>query len=194
MWTQFAPAFRMMLLLTALTGLVYPALVTVLCQAAFSHQANGSLVTDAKGAVVGSALLGQNFAKPEYFQPRPSAAGNDGYDASASSGSNLGPTSKKLIDRVKADVSKFREANPEHRGPVPADAVTSSGSGLDPHITPENAAAQAPRIAKVRGVRLDEVHSLISQNTKERDFGLFGEPRVNVLLLNIALDQHLPRR
>lgn len=194
MWKQLAPAFRMTLLLTILTGLVYPAVVTGLCQLAFSRQANGSLVADAGGHTVGSSLLGQNFTKPEYFQPRPSAAGSDGYDATASSGSNLGPTNQKLIDRVKGDVAKFRAANPDFQGPVPVDAVTASGSGLDPEISPENAAAQAARVAKARGMGVEQVRALISANTKARDWGLWGEPRVNVLALNLALDQQAPAK
>ena len=131
---QLTQAFRFTLLLTILTGLIYPGLVTGLCQLLFPHTANGSLVV-VNGEVKGSRLLGQNFSKPEYFHPRPSAAGNDGYDATASAGSNLGPTNQKLVDRVKGDVAKFRKENPEYQGPIPADMVTASASGLDPDIS-----------------------------------------------------------
>lgn len=194
MWSQIVPAFRITLLFTVLTGLVYPGVVTGLCQVLFARQANGSLVTGRDGRAVGSSLLGQNFAKPEYFHPRPSAAGSNGYDAASSSGSNLGPTNQKLIDRVKADVAKFHQENPTYTGPVPADAVTTSGSGLDPHISPAYAEAQMARVASARGARLQDIQSLVASHTEGRELGLLGEPRVNVLLLNLALDQQLPRK
>src|SRR6266404_3629949 len=162
MWKHFGPAFRITLFFTVLTGLIYPGVVTALCQALFHSQANGSLV-EHNGQTVGSSLIGQNFTKPEYFQPRPSAAGNDGYDASASTGSNYGPTNQKLIDRVKASIEKFRKENPDYTGPLPADLVTASASGLDPHLSPDSARAQASRVAKARGVSLDKVNELISQ-------------------------------
>jgi potassium-transporting ATPase KdpC subunit len=190
---HIGPAFRMTLLFTVLTGLIYPGVVTALCQLVFSDKANGSLVK-VNGKVVGSSLIGQNFTKPEYFQPRPSAAGNDGYDAAASTGSNYGPTNQKLIDRVKASIEKFRKENPDHTGPVPADLVTASGSGLDPHISPASAEAQAARIAGARGISVEQVEQLITENTEGRTFGLLGEPRVNVLLLNLALDEKFPRQ
>src|ERR1700732_4286778 len=142
MWQQLLPGLRMTLVMTVLTGLIYPLAVTGLCQVFFHDQANGSLITG-NGQVVGSQLIGQNFTRAEYFQPRPSAAGNDGYDATASGGSNLGPTNQKLIDRVKASAEKFHRENPSYTGPLPADLVTASGSGLDPHISPASAAAQA---------------------------------------------------
>jgi len=192
MWRQLGPAFRIMLLFTVLTGLMYPAIVTALCQALFHSQANGSLVT-VNGRAVGSSLIGQNFSKPEYFHPRPSAAGN-GYDGSASNGSQYGPTNQKLIDRVKASVDQFRKENPDYTGPVPADMVTASASGLDPHISPASAEAQAPRVAKARGVSPSQVQQLIAEHTEGRTLGLMGEPRVNVLLLNLALDQEFPRQ
>src|SRR5262249_16844616 len=132
--------------------------------------------------------------KPEYFQPRPSAAGNDGYDATSSAGSNYGPTNQKLIDRVKASVEKFRKENPDFTGSLPTDLVTASASGLDPPLSPDSAAAQAPRVAKARGVPVDQVTRLIAQFTEGPDLGLLGEPRVNVLKLKLALDQQLPRK
>ncbi len=188
MWTQLAPAFRMTLLFTVLTGLVYPGVVTGLCQLLFPHQANGSLVSS-NGHVVGSALLGQNFAKPEYFHPRPSAAGSDGYDASNSSATNYGPTNQKLIDRVKGDVAKFRKENPQYTGSIPADGLTASGSGLDPDISPAYAEAQAVRVAQARGISIATAQQLVQAHTKRREWGFLGEPRVNVLELNLALDQ-----
>jgi K+-transporting ATPase ATPase C chain len=193
MWKQIGPAFRTTFVLTVLTGLIYPGVVTVLCQLVFPDKANGSLVK-VNGQLVGSSLIGQNFTKPEYFQPRPSAAGNDGYDATASQGSNYGPTNQKLSDRVKASVDKFRKENPEHAGPVPADMVTASGSGLDPHISPASAEAQAARIARARGISVQQVQQLITENTEARTLGLLGEPRLNVLLLNLALDEKFPRK
>jgi potassium-transporting ATPase KdpC subunit len=193
MWQQIAPAFRMMLVLTVLTGLLYPGVVTGLCQVFFHDQANGSLVT-AGGRVVGSSLIGQNFKKPEYFQPRPSAAGNDGYDPTASGAANYGPTNQKLYDRVKASVADFRKANPDYSGPIPADLVTSSGSGLDPHISPASADAQAARVAKARGIPVKGVLDLIERYTEKRDLGFLGEPRVNVLAINLALDQSFPNQ
>src|ERR1017187_8967667 len=149
MWRQMLPALRMTLVLTVLTGLIYPGIVTGLCQMLFPNQANGSLIYQ-DGKVIGSQLVGQNFTRPEYFQPRPSAAGN-GNDATASSGSNLGPTSQKLVDRVKASAEKFHKDNPNFTGTIPADLLTASGSGLDPHLSPESAVAQADRVAHARG-------------------------------------------
>jgi potassium-transporting ATPase KdpC subunit len=188
MLKQLIPAFRITLVLTVLTGILYPGVVTGLCQLLFRQQANGSLIVK-NGYIVGSSLIGQNFTKPEYFHARPSAAGNDGYDASASSGSNLGPTSKKLIDRVKADIEKFQKENPDYHGRIPADMVTASGSGLDPHISPASAKAQAIRIAKARGASVDEVNRLIDQFTEPPSLRFLGDARVNVLQLNLALDQ-----
>jgi K+-transporting ATPase ATPase C chain len=147
---------------------------------------------EVNGKIVGSTLLGQNFTKPQYFHPRPSAAGNDGYDATASGGPNFGPTNQKLIDRVKADVAKFHAENPGYEGPIPADMLTASASGLDPHISPASALAQAPRVAQARGVTLDQVKQLIAAHTQGRRLGFLGEPRVNVLLLNLDLNQKFP--
>jgi K+-transporting ATPase ATPase C chain len=190
---QLAQAFRFTLLMTVLTGLIYPGVVTGLCQLLFSRPANGSLL-EVNGKIVGSTLLGQNFSKPEYFHPRPSAAGNDGYDATASSGSNLGPTNQKLLDRVKGDIEKFRKENPAYQGPIPADMVTTSASGLDPDISPASALAQAPRIAQARGIAVDQLTQFIDTHTEERQLGFLGEPRVNVLLLNLDLNQKFPIR
>jgi potassium-transporting ATPase KdpC subunit len=193
MLKQFSPALRMTVLLTVLTGLIYPGVVTGVCQLLFNSQANGSLV-EQNGQVIGSLLLGQNFARPEYFHPRPSAAGTDGYDPTASSGSSLGPTNQKLVDRVKASAGQFRKDNPDYTGPIPADALTASGSGLDPEISVANAKAQAARVAKARGATASTVESLIASATEGRDLGFLGEARVNVLKLNLALDRQFPKR
>jgi K+-transporting ATPase ATPase C chain len=193
MWQQLGTGFKMMLVLTVLTGLLYPGVVTGLCQVFFPARANGSLVV-ANGHAIGSELIGQNFKRPEYFQPRPSAAGNDGYDPTASGASNLGPTSQKLADRVKDSVASFRKNNPGYTGPIPADLVTSSASGLDPDISPASAEAQAARIARARGIPVEQVRDLIVAHTQGRDLGFLGEPRVNVLAINRALDQAAPPR
>ena len=166
---------------------IYPALVWAVAQALFHSQANGSLVS-VKGQVIGSSLLAQPFAGPGYFHPRPSAAG-DGYDAVNSGGSNLGPTSQKLIDAVKERIAAYRAENNLAPGVlIPADAVTASGSGLDPHISVNNALLQASRVARVRGVGEEALRKMIVSRTKGRDLGIFGEPRVNVLLLNLDMD------
>jgi potassium-transporting ATPase KdpC subunit len=193
MWSYLLPAFRITLVLTVLTGLLYPAVVTGIAQVIFPFQAHGSLLTS-NGKTVGSALIGQSFSKPEYFHPRPSAAGDKGYDASASSASNYGATNKKLIDRVQASVEQYRKENPDYKGPIPADAVTTSGSGLDPHISPANADIQAARVAHTRSVDVSRVRALIAQSTDGPWLGFIGEPRVNVLQLNLALDEQLPRK
>ena len=245
MWKQIGPAARIALFFTILTGFAYPGIVTALCQLILPNQANGSLVS-AGGHVVGSSLLGQNFAKPEYFHPRPSAAGN-GYDATASSGTNLGPTSAKLLhgttktDDKKNEVvdfdginlrivhycvengipyessvplDQFRDSHGDlddaklikafnddkapllftAKAPIPADAVTASGSGLDPDISLASAETQTLRVAKARGVTLDEVAELVRQYTEGRTLGFLGEPRVNVLALNLELDRRFPRK
>ena len=192
MWRQMLPGLRMTLVMTVLTGLIYPGIVTGLCQMLFPNQASGSLISK-DGRIIGSSLIGQNFTKPEYFQPRPSAAGS-GYDAAASAGSNLGPTSQKLVDRVKASVDKFRKDNPDFTGTIPADLLTASGSGLDPHLSPDSADAQVERVAKARGVSTQEIRALITQLTEPRDLGFLGEPRVNVLRLNEALDAKYGRK
>jgi len=192
MWEQILPGLRIKLFLTVVLGVVYPLVMTGISQVIFPKQANGSLMTR-NDKVIGSELIGQNFSKPEYFQPRPSAAGM-GYDATASSGSNYGPTNKKLIDRVKASVDQFHKDNPDFTGPIPADLLTASGSGLDPHISPDSARAQIARVAKARGISADQLNQLIDQSNEGPDLGLLGEPRVNVLKLNLALDQKFSRK
>jgi K+-transporting ATPase ATPase C chain len=192
MLRQLIPALKMTIVLTVFTGLIYPGIVTGVCQIFFRNQANGSLVVR-NGQVAGSFLLGQNFTRPEYFHPRPSAAGNDGYDPTASGGSNLGPTNQKLFDRVKAAADQFRKENPGYSGPIPADALTASGSGLDPQISIANARVQAARVAKARAASVSQIENLIASATEGRDLGFLGEPRVNVLKLNLELDRRLSR-
>jgi len=246
MLKELKPGLLMMVVMTVLTGLIYPAAVTALSQVLFRDRANGSLIT-VNGQVVGSRLIGQNFTKPEYFHPRPSAAGASGYDPLASGGTNLGPTSAKLLngttklDEKKNEVvdfdgikdrlvhycldndvpfeastplDRFKDAKGDlddvklikafnddktpltfvARAPIPADAVTASASGLDPHISPRNADIQAARVARARGVPVEQVRALVAQQTTARTFGFLGEPHVNVLKLNLALDWQLPHR
>ena len=185
-------AVLMTIVTTALLGLVYPLVVTGLAQVIFPDQANGSLIKGADGAVIGSRLIGQPFDSPGYFRSRPSAAGANGYDTGASGGSNLGPTSQKLIDRVKADVEKLQTENPAK--PVPIDLVTTSGSGLDPHISPAAADFQVPRVARERGISEDELRGVLARHTEGRQFGFLGEPTVNVLELNLDLDRTIPMK
>ncbi len=173
---------------------LYPLVVFGVSQLLFPHQANGSLLVDKSGAVRASALLAQNFTGAQYFHPRPSAAGANGFDATSSGGSNLGPTSSNLVANITQNIATYRSDNGLATNmPVPADAVTASGSGLDPHISPANAELQVPRVAKARGLSEDRVRELVKQNTDGRDLGVFGEPRVNVMTLNFALDP-LPRK
>jgi K+-transporting ATPase ATPase C chain len=169
---------------------LYPLIVFAAAQLLFPHQANGSLLVDKSGAIRGSALLAQNFTGAQYFHPRPSAAGANGFDPTSSSGSNLGPTSSNLVANITANLATYRSDNGlATNAPVPADAVTASGSGLDPHISLANAEIQIARVAKARGLSENRVRELVKQNTAGRDLGVFGEPRVNVMTLNFALDQ-----
>lgn len=188
---QLVPAILAFLAMTVLTGLAYPLAMTGAAQVLFSNRADGSLVTQ-DGKVIGSRLIGQNFSTPGYFHPRPSAAG-DGYDSMSSSASNLGPTNPALIAEVRKRVSAYRNENGLPAGAaVPVDAVTASGSGLDPHISKANARLQAPRVARTRGLSLDEVLTLVAAHTDGRSLGFLGEPAVNVLGLNLALDSRGP--
>lgn len=190
MIANLRPAIVSMVLFTALLGLAYPLGVTGLAQALFPAQAGGSLIRSASGEVIGSRWIGQNFKDEAYLRPRPSAAGKEGYDASNSSGSNLGPLNEDLAARIRTDAEALRA---ESREPIPVDAVTASGSGLDPHVSPANAARQVPRIAAARKAPPAEVQAVIAANTEGSTFGLLGEPRVNVLAVNLALDARWPR-
>ena len=174
---------------TVLLGLIYPLVVTGIAQLLFKDKANGQLISK-DGKVIGSRIIAQPFTRPQYFHSRPSAAGANGYDATSSGGTNWGPTNQKLIDRVKGDVSTLQAENPDKS--VPVDLVTASGSGLDPHITPAAAAFQLPRVAKARGIAESDLHKLVAQHTEGRQFGFLGEPRINVLELNLALDEKYP--
>jgi K+-transporting ATPase ATPase C chain len=188
---QLRPALTMLLLLTVLTGLVYPLAVTGLAQMFFPDQANGSLIVR-ENKVIGSKLIGQYFDKPEYFWSRPSATSPFAYNAAASGGSNLGPTNPLLIEAVKARIVALRAADPGHDLPIPVDLVTASGSGLDPHISPAAALFQVKRVARARNLDETTVYKLVGQHTEERQFGVLGERRVNVLQLNLALDALFP--
>lgn len=189
MLSQLRPAILMTLILTVITGLLYPLGITGLSQLIFPYQADGSLIVK-DGRVIGSELLGQSFTAPGYFRPRPSAAGA-GYDAASSSGSNLGPTNKNLIARVDSLTKAYQAENPSK--PVPVDMVTTSASGLDPHITPASAEFQIPRVARERGVAEEKVRELVREHSEGRQLGILGEPRVHVLNLNMSLDAESQR-
>jgi len=186
MRAELRPAIVLTVLFTVLTGGLYPLAVTAVARVVFPEQAAGSLVHRQDGSVVGSRLVGQGFTGDRYFHPRPSAAGTDGYDATASGGSNLGAIDKRLIDRISTATAALREENPGK--PVPVDLVTTSGSGLDPDITPAAAWFQVPRIARARGLEVAQVGAIVDRLTTDRQWGFFGERRVNVLALNLALD------
>jgi K+-transporting ATPase ATPase C chain len=179
-------SLRMTIVSVILLGLIYPLVMTGIAQAIFPRQANGSLIS-IDGKLVGSSIIGQLWTKPQYFHGRPSAAGK-GYDPTATGGTNFGPTSKKLIDATKATIAALKKQNPDASGPPPMDLVTSSGSGIDPDITPEAAYWEAPRVAKARGMSLAAVNALVAQHVRGRTFGFLGEPHVNVLELNLDLD------
>ena len=191
MMKNLVTAILMTIVTTVLLGLIYPLVVTGIAQVIFHDKANGQLI-ERDGQVIGSRIIGQPFSSPGYFRSRPSAAGANGYDAAGSAGTNYGPTNKKLIDRVKADAEKVQAENPGR--PVPVDLVTTSASGLDPHISPAAAEFQVPRVAKERGMSEDEVRRVVAEFTEGRQFGFLGEPRVNVLSLNLALDERKPMK
>jgi potassium-transporting ATPase KdpC subunit len=189
MKTNLITAILMTIATTILLGIIYPLVVTGLAQLMFPKQANGQLIQK-DGKTIGSSIIGQSFSSPAYFHPRPSFAGN-GYDATNSNGSQLGPTNQKLIDRVKGDVTSAQAENPGT--PVPVDLVTGSASGLDPHITPAAAEFELPRVARERGTTVDQLRALVAKHTSDRQFGFLGEPRVNVLELNLELDERFPK-
>ena len=189
MRSQLLIGLRTALVTLVLTGMLYPLFITATAQVLFPKQANGSLVTGPEGRVVGSALIGQDFTRPGYFHPRPSKAGKAGYDATSSGGSNLGPTSKELREQVEVRVRQLRAENPPASAPIPAELVTASASGLDPHLSPEAARWQAPRIAAARGITVEQVASVVARHVEDRLLGVLGEPTVNVLELNLALDR-----
>ena len=186
-------AIRTTIVTLVLTGIVYPVVMTGLAQSLFPDRANGSLMRNGQGQVVGSSLIGQNFGQPAYFWPRPSAAGEKGYDPTSSGGSNLAATSQKLRDRIAGDLARLSEANPDAPGPVPIELVTASASGLDPHVSPQAALWQVARVARARNITPERVRQIVEAQTEGRDLGILGEPRVNVLLLNVALDRRFGR-
>jgi K+-transporting ATPase ATPase C chain len=188
MTKHFKPAVILFVILSVLTGVIYPAVVTGLAQLLFPDQANGSLITGIDGKQAGSSLIGQPFSSPGYFWGRPSATGPFPYNAGASSGSNLGPTNPALVDAVNTRIEALLAADPDNKASIPVDLITASGSGLDPHISPAAAAYQINRVAKIRNLKPEQLRALVDANTESRQWSLFGEPRVNVLSLNLALD------
>lgn len=188
---NFITAILYTAVMTVLLGIIYPLLITAFAQVYSRDKANGQLITR-NGVVIGSRIIAQPFSGPGYFHPRPSAAGTNGYDATNSGATNYGPTNQKLVDRVKADVAALQAENPGK--PVPIDLVTTSGSGLDPHITPAGTEFQVPRVAKARGISESDLLKLVQEHTEGRQFGFLGEPRVNVLELNLALDERYPQK
>jgi K+-transporting ATPase ATPase C chain len=193
MLQQISTSLRVTVVTLVLAGLLYPLAVTGVARIAFPRRAGGSMVLDGSGRPVGSELLAQGFSSPAYFQPRPSAAGEKGFDPMASGGSNLGPTSAKLRDRAAADVARLRAENPAAPGSMPSELVTTSGSGLDPHLSPAGALWQASRVAAARGVSEARIRAVVEDSVEGRDLGLLGDPRVNVLLLNLSLDRQFGR-
>jgi K+-transporting ATPase ATPase C chain len=193
MKTMILIALRATAVTVLLTGILYPVVITGIAQVFFFSASNGGVVTDERGRTVGSELIAQPFTRPGYFQPRPSAAGEKGFDTTSSGGSNLGPTSKKLRDRAVAELERLQRENPSAPGLPPAELITASGSGLDPHLSPVAAQWQVPRIAAARGIAPERVQGLIESETEGRTFGFLGEPRINVLLLNLALDKQFGR-
>lgn len=192
MWGHLISSFRVLILLSIVTGVVYPLTMTGIAQALFPYQANGTILSK-EGKPIGSELIGQHFEAPGYFHGRPSAAGQDGYDGANSAGSNLGPTNKTLLETVEKNIEKVRKENEmQPSQAVPSDMVLASASGLDPHITPAAAYLQAKRVAKERGLKVQQVENLIQRQLEGRQFGIFGEPRINVLKLNMALEQLQP--
>ncbi|MDO9162866.1 MAG: potassium-transporting ATPase subunit KdpC [Methylococcaceae bacterium] len=189
MSTYLKPAFIMLLLLTLLTGVIYPALVTAIAQVFFADQANGSLLKDQQGHPIGSSLVGQSFSDPKYFWGRPSATGPYPYNAAASSGSNFGPTNPALVAAVTARIQALKSSDPSNKAAIPVDLVTASGSGLDPHISPAAAEYQIDRVAKIRQLSSQQVRDLVVNMTQARQWHVFGEPKINVLLLNKELDE-----
>jgi K+-transporting ATPase ATPase C chain len=185
---HFKPAIILFLILSVITGIIYPAVVTGLAQLLFPNQANGSLMADSRGKTTGSRLIGQPFSSPGHFWGRPSATGPFPYNAGASSGSNLGPTNPALVDTVNSRIQALKAVDPDNKMPIPVDLITASGSGLDPHISPAAAEYQVNRIAKTRNIDPAKLRELIQAHTEARQWGLFGEPRINVLTLNLALD------
>ena len=189
MTTYLKPALIMLLLLTLVTGVIYPAIVTVFAQTLFNFQANGSLIKNPQGQLIGSELIGQSFSDPRYFWGRPSATGPYPYNAAASSGSNLGPTNPALAAAISARIQVIKQADPDNNLPIPVDLITASGSGLDPHISLAAAKYQVNRIAKIRNIDEEILRELVDTYTEDRQWFVFGEPRINVLKLNLALDQ-----